>query len=246
MSGVLLIAFVAAAGAGLFAADPGPAPPTTGSVDLEAAPDPVALSFPEPGAALTGAAPCPEPDGSSPRVTGFEVPPTGCLDTTAPLPVTLSTERGDIVVSVDPGLDPVAADLFVSFVRYHVYDGVPFAPVIEAGLLVGGEPFDPGLDVDVAATAPPSLPRDDTGATVYPVGSVALFADADGTLSSRFVLVTDELAGAALGADPVHPLVGQVVAGLEVARAIVDEAGSPSGLPVARIDLVTADAPEPA
>lgn len=245
MSGVLVLAFVVTAGAGLFVASSGGGSHSdpTPSVDLEAAPEPVTLSFPEPGAHLDAPVPCPAPDGSSPRVTSFAEAPSGCLADESPVEVTLTTERGDIVVRVEPALDPVAADLFVSFVRYHVYDGVPFAPVIEAGLLVGGEPYDPGLDVAVPATRPSSLPTDDSGASVYPVGAVAMFADTDGTLSSRFVIVTSELAGAALGADPAHPLVGSVVEGLDVARAIVDEAGAPSGLPVARIDLVTASAP---
>ena len=242
VAGFLAVMMVVSLGSvALLASDDGPSDPAdvADSLDLEPLPDFVELTAPDPGEALTGATPCPADDGSSPRTTSFEELPPLCINLESLYELTVTTDFGDVVVTVDPSLDADAANLFITAARYHAYDGNPFWFVSDGGLVVASAlttesvqrtDGSPDLGVGLAADPPAS-------AAAYQPATVAMLVDLDGLISSSFVLVTNETGTAELALEPVHPVVGTITGGLDVAQRIVNEAGSPVLSPVADIRI---------
>ncbi|MGI8493232.1 MAG: peptidylprolyl isomerase [Acidimicrobiales bacterium] len=102
------------------------------------------------GAKITGATPCPNPDGSSPHTTSFAQPPPSCLDPGKTYSATFDTTEGTIVVALDTKTTPITANNFVVLARYHYYDGSAiFRTDTSIDIVQGGgpstqSPSDPG------------------------------------------------------------------------------------------------------
>lgn len=163
------------------------------------------------GASLTGPTPCPATDGTQDRVTSFETPPPVCLDPASAYALELNTLSGAIAVALNPEVSPAATNLVVALARFGVYESAPMT--VYDGLVLLGGAGDAGFTID-ADPAPANAG--------YPVGSVVALADIEGSLAGQIAIVTGELGGQALAADPVHPVIGVVDDGLDVLDAIFE------------------------
>lgn len=196
--------------------------------DDELEPTPAAIRPLPAGAELTGPTPCPATDGQE-RTTTFAEPPPMCIDPGRAYTVTLVTDVGEIVVGVDPALDPEAANLFVTMARYGLYDDMPFSSIVPDGLAVTGDP-GPG---NAGFTVPTSSDAYDG----YDVGTVTMLADLDGTIGSRFAFLATPAAAASFADDPAHPLLGSVLSGQDTVDAVIALGSSPETSPLPVLDL---------
>ena len=199
------------------------------SLDDTTEPTPANIRPVPPGAELAGPTPCPATDGTQERTTVFAEPPPMCIDPELDYRVTLVTDAGEIVVAVDPSLDPEAANLFVTLARYGLYDDIPFSSLVPDGLAITGDP-GPGNAGFTVATAAEAYEG-------YDVGTVTMLADLDDTIGSRFAFVATPAAAASFADDPAHPLLGSVASGQEVVDAIIAIGASPETNPLPTADL---------
>ena len=181
------------------------------------------------GAELTGPTPCPATDGTQERTTTFAEPPPMCIDPGRAYTVTLVTDVGEIVVGVDPALDPEAANLFVTMARYGLYDDMPFSSIVPDGLAVTGDP-GPGNAGFTVATSSAAYHG-------YDVGTVSKLADLDGTLASRFALLASAADAGSFADDPALRLHGSVVSGQVTVDAVIALGSSPETSPLPVLDL---------
>lgn len=227
VGGFLAIALVIPLAAGLITLlDDSDDPP-----ELERPPVTAAEIRPVPaGEVLTGATPCPDTDGSQARTTSFEQAPGLCIDPALDYEVQLTTDLGEVIVLVDPGLDEAAANLFVTLARYGLYDDMPFVSLSPDGLAVTGDPGqgDAGFTIEPTAA---------DGPAGYAIGSVIMFADLDGRIGSRFAFITTAETAATLEGDAVHPVVGTVIVGQQVIDALIAIGSSPETNPLPTHDL---------
>jgi cyclophilin family peptidyl-prolyl cis-trans isomerase len=102
------------------------------------------------GQKLTGATPCPKPNGPNPHITTFAQPPPNCLQPGKTYTATFHTTEGNIVVRLDTTKTPMTANNFVVLSRYHYYDGTAmFRTDTSIDIIQGGAPHtqsasDPG------------------------------------------------------------------------------------------------------
>jgi peptidyl-prolyl cis-trans isomerase B (cyclophilin B) len=71
-------------------------------------------------------------------------PPEMQIDENTVYRVTISTERGDIVMDLDPRIAPKSVNNFVSLARDGFYDGLTFHRVISNFMVQGGDPTGTG------------------------------------------------------------------------------------------------------
>ncbi len=107
--------------------------PTTTTSELGNNLPPASLPAVAAGATLTGATPCPNADGSSPRTTKFAQAPPTCLDPTKEYDATIHTSKGDISLFLLPEVSPASVNNFVTLARYHYYDGLPVTRITPRG-----------------------------------------------------------------------------------------------------------------
>ena len=79
--------------------------------------------------------PCPNPDGSSRKQQSFDGPPPMCIDVSRRYSATMATDKGTMVVALDPVAAPATVNNFVFLARYHYYEGVVFHRVIPGFVL---------------------------------------------------------------------------------------------------------------
>lgn len=187
--------------------------------------EPVEVTYPGPGAAISGQTPCPEVDGSSGRTTSFEKPPPMCIDPAKTYRATIATSEGDVVIQLDAAVAPIAVNNFVVLSRYHFYDGVPFHRIIPGFVDQAGTPVNqssadfattPGYTItdelpDVAGLASP--------AEAYPEGALATANRGPNTASSQWFIVVGA-GGQQFATNATYSVFGHVVEGIDVVRTI--------------------------
>jgi cyclophilin family peptidyl-prolyl cis-trans isomerase len=190
----------------------------------------IAVTYPGPGASVTGDTPCPKADGSSQRTTQFEKAPPTCIDAGKAYTAKIETTEGDIEVALDPAKAPVTVNSFVVLARYHYYDDVPFHRIVPGFVDQAGTPVDqasPDIQTNPGYTIDDELP-DVSGlaspADAYPDGTLAMAnrgkdADGKGTNSSQFFIVVKG-GGAQFAQNPNYTVFGKVTSGLDVAEKI--------------------------
>jgi len=232
--GFLALALIAPLTAGLIGGSD--SDPEIEEIEAIDGPQPATLAPIPAGAASTGATECPATDGSQERTVSFEEPPPMCIDPALDYRVSLVTDLGTIVITVDPDLNAEAANVFVTMARYGVYDDMPFSLLVPEGLAESGDPL--GQDIGFRVTAEPS------GGVA--AGDVVMFADIDGAYASAFAVASTDQMAAQLSADAVNPPVGAVTSGAEVLDAIIGSGSAPetSPLPVEDIRIARATVTE--
>jgi cyclophilin family peptidyl-prolyl cis-trans isomerase len=152
--------------------------------------------------------------------------------------VTIETAKGNIVITVEANLAPIAAANFVALATCGFYDGVVFHRIVPGFVIQGGDPTgtgsgDPGYDFP-----------DETVIGDYVRGTVAMANGGPNTNGSQFFIVLDNLTGRL---DKNYSLFGHVTSGMEAVDAIaaMPNAGPPGNeatSPVA-MDKVTVSTP---
>lgn len=141
--------------------------------------------------------------------------------------VTISTEKGDIVMEIKGALSPIAAANFAALSSCEFYDGVVFHRVVKGFVIQGGDgQFGRAgniIDGVVGTGGPPYKIEDEPVTTVYRRGTVAMARTAQpDSVGSQFFIVLDDAAAEALG-DPQYnnyQIIGTVTSGMDAVDAI--------------------------
>jgi len=144
--------------------------------------------------------------------------------------VTLATDKGDIVITVDGGLAPIATGNFVALAECGYYDGVVFHRLVPQFVIQGGDGVygrQPNVDFNRVGTGGPGYTIQDEVVTVaYKRGTVAMARTPQpNSQGSQFFIVLTDQAGRGLAQTNTYAIMGEVTSGMEV----VDEiAGMPN------------------
>src|ERR1700694_5268002 len=137
--------------------------------------------------------------------------PDQVIDPAKRYTATITTDRGDIVIALDPSKAPKSVNNFVFLARDGFYDGVTFHRVVDDCVIQGGAPEGSG------SGGPGYRFEDEPVQGEYIPGAVAMANSGPNTNGSQFFICT---------VDDRHKLTksynlfGQVVKGMEVVGAI--------------------------
>jgi len=124
---------------------------------------------------------------------------------------TISTERGDIVIDLDPVRAPITVNNFVFLAREGFYDGLTFHRVVNDFVIQGGCPEGSGRG------GPGYRFDDEPVVGEYEAGAVAMANSGPNTNGSQFFICTvDDRRKLAKN----YNLFGQVVSGMDVVTSI--------------------------
>jgi cyclophilin family peptidyl-prolyl cis-trans isomerase len=197
---------------------------TTAATDTTAAGPATTLPTTVPGGVITGETPCPPAEGSSERILEFESAPPMCIDETKTYSATVTTNKGEFTVDLDPAAAPTTVNNFVVLARYQYFDGTVCHRIITDFVVQCGDPSGtgngdggryPGYEFD------DELPE----AGAYQLGSLAMANAGPNTNGSQFFIITGEN-GAAL--PPSYSLFGQVTEGFDTTVKAMEAAADPS------------------
>jgi cyclophilin family peptidyl-prolyl cis-trans isomerase len=139
----------------------------------------------------------------------------------APLPagqkrvVTISTAKGNIEVTVEGALSPIAAGNFVALASCGFYNGVVFHRLVPGFVIQGGDPTGSG------SGGPGYEIQDEAVTSEYHRGTVAMARTAaPNSQGSQFFIVLSDQAAQALVSANTYAIFGEVTAGMETVDAI--------------------------
>jgi peptidyl-prolyl cis-trans isomerase B (cyclophilin B) len=174
----------------------------------------------------TSTAAAPKPAGVSCRTVPVPHPkgpqhlkaPTVKLDPKRTYTVTVATNCGTFALNLDVKHSPKTAASFYSLVKRGFFDGLTFHRVAAGFVIQGGDPAGDGTGGPgyTVVEPPPS-------GTEYTQGDVAMAktqTQPRGASGSQFFVVTAANATQSGGLTPDYALVGSVVSGLNVVKAI--------------------------
>ena len=124
--------------------------------------------------------------------------------------VTITTDRGNIVMDLDPQLAPKSVNNFVGLIRQGFYDGLTFHRVVPDFVIQGGCPEGSGRG------GPGYKWADEPVQAEYTLGAVAMANAGKNTNGSQFFITIDDCTRK-LTKDYNH--FGYVVEGIEVAQS---------------------------
>jgi cyclophilin family peptidyl-prolyl cis-trans isomerase len=125
--------------------------------------------------------------------------------------VTIETDRGTIVMELDPGLAPVTVNNFVSLARDGFYTGLKFHRVVPDFVIQGGDPEGSGRG------GPGYKFEDEPVKGEYTLGAVAMANAGPDTNGSQFFICIDDCRQKLA---PSYNLFGYVIDGMDVAQKI--------------------------
>jgi cyclophilin family peptidyl-prolyl cis-trans isomerase len=138
-------------------------------------------------------------------------PPEHQIDDTKMYRATIGTDRGTIVMDLDPQLAPDTVNNFVALARQGYYDGLTFHRVVPEFVVQGGCPEGSGRG------GPGYRFADEPVLGEYTLGAVAMANAGPGTNGSQFFVCIDDCTRK-LSKD--YNLFGHVVEGVDVAQSI--------------------------
>lgn len=138
-------------------------------------------------------------------------PPAMTIDTDALYRVTITTDKGDIVLELDPALAPNTVNNFVSLARDGFYDGLTFHRVVPGFVIQGGCPEGSGRG------GPGYRFDDEPVKGDYHLGAVAMANAGPNTNGSQFFICIENLKGRL---DKNYNYFGKVTDGMETALSI--------------------------
>jgi cyclophilin family peptidyl-prolyl cis-trans isomerase len=125
--------------------------------------------------------------------------------------VTIETDRGPIVMELDPKLAPNTVNHFVSLARAGFYDGLTFHRVVPDFVIQGGDPEGTGR-------GGPGYKWDDEPVKgEYTLGAVAMANAGKNTNGSQFFICIDDCKRKL---DKAYNLFGYVIDGIDVAQKV--------------------------
>lgn len=125
--------------------------------------------------------------------------------------VTIDTDRGRIVMDLDPRLAPNTVNNFVSLARDGYYTGLTFHRVVPDFVIQGGDPTGTGRG------GPGYSFADEPVKAEYVLGAVAMANAGPDTNGSQFFICIDDCRQKLAKS---YNLFGQVTEGIEVAQAV--------------------------
>jgi cyclophilin family peptidyl-prolyl cis-trans isomerase len=125
--------------------------------------------------------------------------------------VALVTDRGDMLLELDPQLAPTTVNHFVTNARNGFYDGLTFHRVVPGFVIQGGDPEGTGRG------GPGYKFADEPVKGEYTLGALAMANAGPNTNGSQFFICIDDCT---TKLDKAYNLFGYVVDGIEVAQAI--------------------------
>jgi len=147
--------------------------------------------------------------------------------------VTIATDLGEMKLTIQADLSPIAAGNFVALAECGFYDGVVFHRVVPQFVIQGGDPTGTG------SGGPGYTIQDEPVTTQYSRGTVAMArTQAPNSVGSQFFIVLDDGARDSLAAANTYQIIGSVAEGMETADKIAAAADAelPSD-PVAMNDV---------
>jgi cyclophilin family peptidyl-prolyl cis-trans isomerase len=138
-------------------------------------------------------------------------PPESQTDANKLYRTTITTDRGKIVMDLDPQLAPTTVNNFVGLARSGFYDGLTFHRVVPDFVIQGGCPKGTGTGDAGYKFA------DEPVKGEYTLGAVAMANAGPGTNGSQFFVCIDDCTRK-LSKD--YNLFGHVVEGIDVAQAV--------------------------
>jgi cyclophilin family peptidyl-prolyl cis-trans isomerase len=140
-----------------------------------------------------------------PSAPAFEIDPNATFQ------VTISTDKGDIVMDLDASLAPTTVNHFVVNARNGFYDGLTFHRVVPDFVIQGGDPEGTGRG------GPGYRFDDEPVRGEYTLGAVAMANAGPDTNGSQFFICIDDCTRKL---QPLYNLFGYVTSGIEVAQSI--------------------------
>jgi cyclophilin family peptidyl-prolyl cis-trans isomerase len=138
-------------------------------------------------------------------------PPPFEIDERARYRATIATDRGDIVMDLDPQLAPNTVNNFVALARQGFYDGLTFHRVVPEFVIQGGDPEGSGRGGPGYRFADEPVKGD------YTLGAVAMANAGPNTNGSQFFICIDDCRRKL---DKAYNLFGYVTSGVELAQQI--------------------------
>ena len=136
-------------------------------------------------------------------------PPANEIDASKIYRATVTTDRGVMVMDLDPALAPNTVNNFVALARQGFYDGLTFHRVVPGFVIQGGCPEGSGRG------GPGYKWADEPVKAEYTLGAVAMANAGKNTNGSQFFITIDDCTRK-LTKD--YNLFGYVVEGIEVAQ----------------------------
>jgi cyclophilin family peptidyl-prolyl cis-trans isomerase len=138
-------------------------------------------------------------------------PPEMQIDANTIYQVTVETDRGPIVLELDPGLAPQTVNNFVGLARQGFYDGLTFHRVVPEFVIQGGDPDGTGRG------GPGYRFPDEPVRGEYTVGAVAMANAGPDSNGSQFFICIDDCRQKLATS---YNLFGYVTEGIDVAQAV--------------------------
>ncbi len=138
-------------------------------------------------------------------------PPEHQIDNAKMYRATITTDRGAIVMDLDPQLAPMTVNNFVALARQGYYDGLTFHRVVPEFVVQAGCPEGTGRG------GPGYRFADEPVRGEYALGAVAMANAGPGTNGSQFFVCIDDCTTKLAKS---YNLFGHVSEGVDVARAI--------------------------
>ena len=138
-------------------------------------------------------------------------PPPKQIDDETIYRVTIETDRGPIVMELDPRLAPNTVNNFVSLARDGFYDGLTFHRVVPEFVIQGGDPEGTGRG------GPDYRFADEPVRGEYTEGAVAMANAGPDSNGSQFFICIDDCRRKLAKS---YNLFGYVIDGLEVAQSV--------------------------
>jgi len=137
-------------------------------------------------------------------------PPAAQTDVSKMYRATISTDRGTIVMDLDPQLAPNTVNNFIGLARDGYYDGLTFHRVVPEFVIQGGCPEGNGRG------GPGYRFADEAVKGEYTLGAVAMANAGPDTNGSQFFICIDDCTRKLT---PNYNLFGHVTEGIDVAQA---------------------------
>ena len=138
-------------------------------------------------------------------------PPEMQIDPDTIYQVTIATDKGDILLELDPKLAPNSVNNFVALARKGYYDGLTFHRVVDGFVIQGGCPEGSGRGGPGYKFADEPVKGD------YEAGAVAMANAGPNTNGSQFFICLEDLRGKL---DKNYNLFGYTVDGMDVVKKI--------------------------
>jgi peptidylprolyl isomerase len=160
---------------------------------------------------LTDTAPAPDATTLAKIVHSYPNPPSMFINTQAFYCVGINTNRGLIVVELDPHYAPVTVNNFVFLAENHFYDGLKFHRVVPGFVIQGGDPLGNGTG------SPGYKFKDEPVLGNYTAGVIVMANSGANTNGSQFFIT---LADDTKTLTKSYNLFGRVVQGMNIVLKI--------------------------